>query len=320
MGIMNEVINIIGGLKKKIRNSSGCSYLYSYFDDLVHELDLFEKNKIPTEVLMELLSLIRDYAADSIYDTHSSANWVRYSARCFYCADYLMKYLTDPLQQTAITSLEEYFHRLTEAGVAPVLPNDVVVKYIEIGKKSNAPIELYDYLIKKAIDGGKRFRLWNASEVGLALQYLRSVDWLIHQYISIFSDCTMLKVWVPLMNTTKLADVWYEYPDSHEYRHFDRYARAAVSRYLDEMLDIHLSIIELWYWNNPQEMIDELPLDDLIEALEVYDDDEFEKTLRHMVTLPYHEKIEKILDHFTDDDEHWIVNLSINLLNNYKKE
>jgi len=315
---MNEVINKIGRLRKKIWKSSGCSYLYSYFDELVHELDLIEKDKIPTEVSTELRSLIRDYAADSIYNTHSSANWVRYSARCFFCADHLTKYLTEPLQQTAITFLEEYFQRLTEAGVAPVLPNDVLVKWINIGKNSKAPIELYDILIKKAIGGGNRFRLWNSSEVGLALQYLRSLDCLIHRYISLFSDYTLLKVWVPSMNTTKLADIWYDYPDSHDFRHSGRYTREAVSKYLDEMLDIHLSIIELWYWNNPMEMIEELPLDDLIEALEVYDDDPFEKTLRHMVTLPHHEKVEKVLEHFAADDESWIVNLSRNLLNSYK--
>lgn len=313
---MNSIIFKIGKLRKKIHNSSGCNYLYYYFNDLIHDLDSLEKGNLPSEVSSELLTLIQDYATDCTYNTYGSANWICYSARCFYCADYLTNYLTKPMQQAMETFLNRYFVRLTEANVAPVLPKDVLARYIEIGLKSRSPLELYDDLIKKAISESYRFRLWDAGEVSLALSYQHSVSWLIHQYISRYSDYTMLKVWIPLLRTAKIVNVWYEYPDNHNY--VGRYTREAVSKYLDEMLEIHLSIIKLWYWNNPQEVIEKLVLDDLIEALEVCDDEEFENILCHMATLPFNEKIERILEHFTNDDEPWIVNLSSNLLNEYK--
>ena len=318
MTVEMVIVSMIEKLRKRIRQSSGCGYLYHYFDDLVRELESLEKDKMPTEVSTALQSLIQDYAADCIYNTHSSANWVRYSARCFYCADYLMRYLPEPLRQTMESSLNGYFLRLTKAGVAPVLPEDVLDKYIEMNLKTKVALEVYDNLIKQAIDGSNRFRIWDDGEVGLALLYLRSVSRLIHQYISIHQDYTMLKVWVPLLRTKWLAKVWYEYPDGRYYCRADRYIIEAVSRYLDEMLEIHLSIIGLWYWNSPQEMIENLELDDLIEVLEVSDDEEFEKTLRHMVTLPFNDKVERILEHFTHDDESWIVDLSFSLLEKYK--
>lgn len=316
---MNNVILLINKLRKKIKSSSGCSYLYEYFDDLVCELDSIGKYKIPQDVSIALLSLIQDYVADCMYNTYGSANWVRYSARCFYCADYLTRYLQEPLQQMADASLSDYFIRLTKAMVAPVLPQEVIDKYIEKRIKSKTPDEIYDQLIRIAIGESNTYRIWDANEVNLALEYLRSANRLIHQYINLFSDYTSLKDWVPLLNTKHLVKIWYEYPDSANYRHSGQYTRDAVSEYLDEMLDIHLSIIELWYSNNPQEMIDKLELGDLIEALEVYEDEDFEKTLRHMVTLPYSNKVKGILEHFTHDDESWVVNLSINLLKSYKE-
>ena len=320
MKVEDVIVSMSEKLRKRIRQSSGCSYLYGYFDDFVRKLDSLEKYEMPSEVSVALQSLIRDYAADSMYDTHSSANWVLYSARCFYCADCLTQYLTEPSRQTMESLLDEYFLRLTEAGVTPVLPKDILDKYIKMGLKTKVQFELYDTLLRKAIRNSHRFRLWDAGEVSLALSFLRSVDRLIHQYISMYQDYTVLKVWAPLLETTKLAKVWYDYPDTRSYRHTDGYTRKAVSGYLDEMLEIHLSIIDTWYWNNPKELIEELSLDDLIEALEVYDDEEFEKTLCHMATLPYNDKVERVFEHFTHDDEYWIVTLSNDLLRNYKKK
>ena len=47
----------------------------------------------------------------------------------------------------------------------------------------------------------------------------------------------------------------------------------------------------------------------------VVDDEEFEKVLRHAVTLPANDKIKGVLEHFAEDDEAHIVKLSHELLN-----
>ena len=85
------------------------------------------------------------------------------------------------------------------------------------------------------------------------------------------------------------------------------------------MLEIHLKLISEWYWLNPQALISTYSQEELIEILEVTDDDEFEKILRHAVTLPINDKIKSILEHFIEDDETHIVCLARELLQNYDK-
>ncbi|MBP5328216.1 MAG: hypothetical protein J6Y98_09955 [Bacteroidales bacterium] len=314
---MNDVICKIAKIKKRIHKSSSCDYLYSHFDDLLTELNTLKEGNLPIDVSSELCSLIHVYAEDSIYNTNASANWVRYSARCFYCADYLVHYLEEPSKEKEEGFLNGYFFQLVEACVAPVLQQDVLAKYIQRNINSIPPVELYDNLIRKATRECLRCRLWSASEVSLSLTYNKSIKWLINSYIKAYSDYSMLKIWIPLLNTVRLASMWYEYPDSANYEHLGRYTRVSVKRCLDEMLEIHLALFRLWYWHNSQEILEVLSLEDLIEVLEVYDDDEFEKTLRHMVTLPYNEKIQGVLKHFAEDDEDWIVRLSKELLSQY---
>ena len=64
-------------------------------------------------------------------------------------------------------------------------------------------------------------------------------------------------------------------------------------------------------------MINTYSQKELIEILEVTDDDEFEKILRHAVTLPVNDKIKNVLEHFTKDDESHVISLAYELLRNY---
>ena len=84
------------------------------------------------------------------------------------------------------------------------------------------------------------------------------------------------------------------------------------------MLEIHLKLISEWYWQNPQELINTYSLEKLIEILEVTDD-EFEKILRHAVTLPKNNKTKGVLEHFIEDDETHVARLARELLQNYTK-
>ena len=78
---MTNIILTINRISKKIRSSSGDSYLYKYFDELVEMLQDVEA--LSASEIASLRGLIQDYAADSIYNNYASANWMRYSARCF---------------------------------------------------------------------------------------------------------------------------------------------------------------------------------------------------------------------------------------------
>ena len=129
----------------------------------------------------------------------------------------------------------------------------------------------------------------------------------------------MLKVWIPLLNSVRLADFWYKYPDSPNYNHTGSREREFIVKCSDELLDIHLRLFSEWYWQNPQELIDNYTQRDIIEILEVLDDEDFERILRHAVTLPVNDKIKSILEHFIKDDESHIVCLACELLQNYDK-
>ena len=85
------------------------------------------------------------------------------------------------------------------------------------------------------------------------------------------------------------------------------------------MLEIHLRLIKEWYWRNPQELMIRYSQEELIDILEVMDDNEFEKILRHATTLPVNDKIKNVLEHFIEDDESHIVSLAYELLKNYTK-
>jgi hypothetical protein len=313
---MSNIIQAINRISKKIKNSSGYSYLYEYFDELVQMLQ--DAEILSPSELASLRGLIQDYAAESIYNNYASANWMRYSARCFYCADFLVHFLGDKSHQEGMESLlNSYFKDLVDHGVAPIISQEILDKYID--KNSENPRDLYETLIKKANDECGKCRYWQGNDISLARAYTKSVDRLIRLYIKRYEDVTVLKEWIPILNTVRLADFWYEYPDSANYDHTRPHERQLIEECSDEMLEIHLRLISEWYWRNPQELISTYSQKELIDILEVTDNDEFEKILRHAVTLPFNDKIKNVLEHFIEDDESHIVNFARELLHNYVK-
>lgn len=313
---MSSIIQTINRISKKIKNSSGYNYLYEYFDELVQMLQ-GEETLSPSEQA-GLRGLIHDYAADSIYNNYASANWMRYSARCFYCADFLVRFLDDKTHQEGMEGLlNSYFKDLVYHGVAPIISQETLDKYID--KNSSLPRELYDTLIKKANEECGKCRYWQGNDISLARTYTKSVDRLIRLYIKKYEDDTVLKEWIPGLNTVRLADFWYKYPDSANYNHTRLHERQFIEECSDEMLKIHLRLIIEWYWRNPQELISIYSQEELIEILEVMDDNEFEKILCHATTLPVNDKIKNVLEHFIEDDESHIVSLAYELLKNYTK-
>lgn len=312
---MSDIICVIDRIRRKIKKSSGCDYLYNQFEELV---EMLQNKKLSASETESIRELILDYASDSTYNNFASANWMRYSARCFYCADNLVKYLGDqPYQEGMEGILNVYFKVLVEHGVAPIIPQEILDKYIAINSEN--PRMLYDTLIKKANDECGKCRYRQGNDISLALEYTKSIERLIKDYIKKYEDKTTLKVWIPLLNTVRLADFWYKYPDSSNYDHTGPREREFIVKCSDELLDIHLRLFSEWYWQNPQELIDNYTQRDIIEILEVLDDEDFERILRHAVTLPVNEKIKSVLEHFVEDDEVNVVRFASELLDNYEK-
>jgi len=293
-------------------------YLYGGFDALVKSLEAPEKNPLDVSIKCGLIDLIESLAADSRYNNYASANWMRYSARCFYCADYLLKYINNLQERDRlIGKLNSYFMELVESGVAPIIPEETLNKYIRKNVNESNAKNLYGLLIHKAVNECGCCRYWQSNDASLACSYTQSIRRLLMDYVSTYSDLTVLKEWLPTIGTVRLAKIWYDYPDSPNYNHTDHYSRESIMKSLDMMLDIHLELFSFWYKHNSQEVIETLSTNDLIEIMEVTDDDDFECMLRQAVALPWNEKVEGVLRHFTEDDEQWIVNLSRKLLSTY---
>lgn len=318
-----DLIARISKIRKRISNSSGDRYLYKYFDELVEELERQKGIEHSSEEYDELRELIEAYARDSCYNTYGSANWVRYSARCFYCADYLVRYLPQGQSQNSMEHfLNLYFVDLIDRKVAPIISKEVFDKYFTRNITPDNQKDFYNKIIKCSLSGcgirwSNRRGYPNSSEITLSLSYTQVVDSFIREYLRIYSDYSLLKEWIPDLGTRRLADFWYNFPDSRYYDIISSWEADKIEETSDKMLDIQLGLYGLWYWHNPQEVIECLSLDDLIEILEVTEDDEFEKVLRHAATLPFNEKVKGILEHFADDDEMWIVRLSQEVLSKY---
>lgn len=92
---------------------------------------------------------------------------------------------------------------------------------------------------------------------------------------------------------------------------------ASIERYLNDSLELHLKLWELWYDHDREEILEVVDSDTLIEVLEVLDDVPFNRLLNGLAQFPANEKVITILEHFTHDDEVWVVNLSRELLKSH---
>ena len=84
-----------------------------------------------------------------------------------------------------------------------------------------------------------------------------------------------LNKWIPLLNTKRLAEIWYNHDVWDDYsedcilRSSHLRNKILVDEILDKMLDLHLELLDIWFWHNPEEMINIFSLETLFEILEV---------------------------------------------------
>ena len=129
-----------------------------------------------------------------------------------------------------------------------------------------------------------------------------------------------LQEWIPAMDTVRLADIWYNFPERYIGSRAPRFMRMIerVDKYLDDSLDIHLRLWNIWFKHDKLEVLETVKAEDLIEILEVTENDNFRQILNDLVKIPGNEKVMEILKHFTEDDEEWIVSQSKRLLLTYE--
>lgn len=319
---MNETLKLsLQRICKKIDKSSGYSYLYSYFDDIVKQLKEWSVSNPNDADNNALVVTIKKYKSECVYCKYNSPGWFKYASRCFYCADYLVQFISDKILRYSLEEeLSSTFDMLVDSESISFFDDAVFNKYC---LKNHNGLSEKDYLIraiKKAIYTASQHHPLKADVEHMAYSGSKFAYAKILQFIDKYRDYSYLKEWIPALSTPYLADVWFRFPDRYiydPYRH--RHMVETIERYLDDSLELHLKLWELWYNHNREEILDIVDSHTLIEVLEVCDDEPFKKLLKEIVQFPANDKVIAILEHFTNDDEAWIVNLSKKLLMGYTK-
>ena len=311
---MNEVLTQIAKISSKIENSPYCGYLYQYFDELVASLDSARTDGLPPIVVRDLKGLIQDMAVESIYNNVSSANWIRYSARAFYCADYLVRYLPEDQREFFYGYLNGFFSDLVDSGVAPIIEKEVFDKYLKMNLTEENYHTMYDRLIHKAICEWDKCRLWRADEVGLACDYSKSINHMIRSYIKGYRDYSVLKEWIPKLRISHAVKHRDGYPESTWFENAGSAEREAVMRTLDNIVQIYGYLHCLWYWHSPEELIGTMPTEGLINMFESFDDRAFDDILCDIAEFMSNSKVKDVLMHFAGHNDKVVAGLARQLL------
>lgn len=319
---MNESLKLsLRRIRDKIDSSSGHSCLYNYFDNLVKELQDWRLRNPSDADYDELIYTIYKYNWECSYCKFNSPSWFKYAARCFYCADFLIQFISNNILQTYLEDkLSETFEMLLDSDAISLVENDLFNKYCKKAHKGISVKNHYIRAINRACRSASFHHPLKYDEEYLAYCGCKFAYAKILEFLEKYEDYSHLKEWIPALATSRLADIWYNFParyfnDQSRYR---RIIASSIERYLDDSLKLHLKLWELWYNYNRDEILDIVSPQTLIDILEVMEDEQFEKILNDLVYIPSNEKVIAILEHFSNDDEDWIVNLSKRLLQNYQ--
>ena len=315
---MSKILTQIAKVSNKIETSPNCGYLYQYFDELVALLEPLKSETLPPVVIRGLKGLIQDLASESTYNNFSSANWMKYSARSFYCADNLVKYLPENQQEFFYSYLNGIFAELMNSGVAPIIEKEVFDRNIKMNLTDDRSLKIYDDQIRKAIKECDKSRLWSASDASLACDYMKSIDSMIRIYVKQSGDYSLLHEWIPLLRIRHVTKYRNGYPDTTWYEYAGENEREVVMSSLNKILQIQGYLHCLWYWNLPEELISTLSVEELVDMFEAFDDRMFDDILRDMAEHHYDSKVQDVLEHFAGHNDKVVAGFAGQLLDYYK--
>jgi hypothetical protein len=315
---MSKILTQIAKVSNKIEISPNCGYLYQYFDELVALLEPLKYETLPPVVIRGLKGLIQDLASESTYNNFSSAHWMKYSARSFYCADNLVKYLPENQQEFFYSYLNGIFAELMNSGVAPIIEKEVFDRYIKMNLTDDKSLKVYDEQIRKAIKECDKSRLWSAGDACLACDYMKSIDRMIRTYVKQSGDYSLLHEWIPLLRIRHVTKYRNGYPDTTWYEYASENEREVVMSSLNKILQIQGYLHCLWYWNSPEELISNLSVEELVDMFEAFDDRMFDDILRDMAEHHYDNKVRDVLEHFAGHNDKVVAGFAGQLLDYYK--
>lgn len=295
-------------------------YLYNYFDNLVKELQDWKLRNPSDADYDELVSTIYAYRLECGYCKYGSPGWFKYAARCFYCADFLIQFISDSILHKCLENeLSATFEILLDSEAISIVENDLFDKYCTKEYKGISVKNRYIRAINMACHTASLHHPLKSDVEYMAYCGCKFAHDKIFEFIEKYDDYSHLKEWIPALATSHLAGIWYDFPDryiNNQSRH--RYMIASIERYLDDSLELHLKLWELWHNHNRNEILDIVSPQTLIDVLEVMEDEQFEKIMNDLVLIPSNKKVFTVLEHFSNDDEDYIVRLSKSLLQDYQ--
>lgn len=315
---MSNALTQLAKLTNKIEMSPNCGYLCQYFDELVALLEPLKSETLPPVLIRDLKGLIQNLAAESTYDNSSSVNRMKYSARSFYCADNLVKYLPENQQEFFYNYLNDIFAELINSGVAPIIEKGVFEKYIKMRITDDNCLKVYDEQIRKAIKECDKTRLWSTGEACLACDYMKSIDRMIRTYVKLSGDYSLLHEWIPLLRISHVTKYKTGYLDSTWYEHAGENEREDVMCSLNKIVQIQGYLHCFWYWNAPEELISTLSTEELIDMFEAFDDRMFDDILSNMAELQHNSKVQDVLEYFACHKDKVVAGFAGQLLDCYK--
>ncbi len=317
---MNETLKLsLQRIRRKIDKSSGYGYLYHYFDNMVKLLKEWQLSNPNDEDNDELINTIFKYKSECDYCKYNSPGWFKYAARCFYCADYLVQFIGNKsLHDCLENELSSTFDMLIDSESISFVEDSLFDKYCLKEHNGTSVRDNYIRAINKAIYTAHLHHPLKSDVEHMAYCGCKFAYKRVLKYIEKYEDFSYLKKWIPGLSTPHLADIWYRFPE-HYIHDQSRHSHmiASIERYLNDSLELHLKLWELWYDHDREEILEVVDSDTLIEVLEVLDDVPFNRLLNGLAQFPANEKVITILEHFTHDDEVWVVNLSRELLKSH---
>lgn len=269
----------------------------------------------------ELLETIEAFEDECRFCTNYTYGWHRYAARSLYCADYLLKFVKDEAKRIELEDMLLFrFDCMLDSDAILFIEDKLLHKYLlHEGSKYRHHLN-YQQIIERAVKSASSHHPVEEDVEYVAFKSSKLASQWIREYLDRFGDYSLLKKWLPAMDTVRLADIWYNFPDRHIRSRAPRFMRMIerIEKYLDDSLEIHLQLWNLWFEHNKLEVLETVSDSDLIEILEVTEDEDFCRIMNELVKIPGNEKVREILEHFTEDDEDWIVSLSKRLLREYR--
>lgn len=316
---MEKDINILlERFRNEIDSSSGHGFLYQYFEDMDKNLKNWCKTHYDDTVNRELLFTIGKLCEETKYCKYATPGWAMYAARCFYCADHLARYLSsDSNRQITEEHLSKCFRNMINSYSIIFIDIDLIRKYVDTEICKLSTKQMYVTIINSVVDKASEHNPIKASIEYMAFRGSKCAHDLILEYVEKYSDYSWFKYWIPELYTDEVYYIWYNYPDKYISNQTGMKSTIQqVEKYLEDSMDLHFKLWELWWQYNPKEVVEECESEQLIDVLEAIDDESFRNILNSAVTIPS-DKVKYILEYFSSDSESWVRDFSERLLQSY---